>query len=520
MKKVYSRLLGLSAIALLAGGCSEPTTSPTGLSETPVLPVQANTSSSSAGTWYALGSPAIGDAILAGKAVMELFTIDPASGAATLVGSTGEVGLRGLAAHPTTGYLYSSYGSFRVTSNRGIVRIDASTGAVTPIGGTEPFVSLAFDSGGNLYGVRNPSVGGLSSDRRSGFARIFKIDVTSGDATEVAQVDFEFDTGWQIAFNSADELYFKDLVYRTWRVDLTSGTADFLGIVDDPAFFATLAWDFDSSDNAFHAGHPFDDEWGTLDLGALTATQTGNTGIWMRGLSYLGGGEGGAGEGENATFLLIDEESIKKGEAPNFFDESDVNEDIATLGLRSQLPFFAAAAIVGGVKITLHTGEVGDEGWFALKTIPASWDEAVPTGDGVHNFVGNPSLPFPHEVGPGLGAGDDPEALLDKIPDVTPLRATGLKLLEGKDVCAVVYKGDVSINYDPLDGSLKGDNLGTVAFNVVSVTELKGFSSSSLPQVEIMILDAEVFCGPDHDLGLFTDAPDPISSSEPFDVTP
>ena len=204
-----------------------------------------------------------------------------------------------------------------------------------------------------------------------------------------------------------------------------------------------------------------------------------------------------------AAFLVIDEESIDNGNEPNFFSDVDVNDDIADIGLRTQLPFFAANV---GATITLHTGEVGDEGWFALKTIPDSWDTAGPTGDGLRNFVGNP-------VGSGLGSGSDPEALLDKIPDVTPLRATGLKLLEGSPVCAVVYDSDVSINYDPLDGSLKGDNLGTVAFQVLTVTELTGYSSSSLPSVDLEILDTDVVCG--RKLNLFQDAPAPISSSEP-----
>ena len=87
----------------------------------------------------------------------------------------------------------------------------------------------------------------------------------------------------------------------------------------------------------------------------------------------------------------------------------------------------------------------------------------------------------------------------------------------------MVYDSDISSNYGSsifggLDASLKGANLGTVAFEVLAVTQLMGFSSSSLPQVEIEILDAGEVCeGP---LSLFTDAPMPTSSSEPFDVLP
>ncbi len=91
--------------------------------------------------------------------------------------------------------------------------------------------------------------------------------------------------------------------------------------------------------------------------------------------------------------LVIDEDSISNGNPPNFFSDVDVNEDIADIGLRTQLPVFANNV---GDTITLHTGEVGDEGWFALKTIPDSWAGAGPTDDGLLNFFGLPSEPPPH----------------------------------------------------------------------------------------------------------------------------
>ena len=79
-----------------------------------------------------------------------------------------------------------------------------------------------------------------------------------------------------------------------------------------------------------------------------------------------------------AVVLLIDEESIGKDNEPNSFSDSDVNEGEAGIGVRGQLPYFAANV---ENQITLYTGEVEDEGWFVLKTIPSSWDEAGPTGE-------------------------------------------------------------------------------------------------------------------------------------------
>jgi hypothetical protein len=215
-------------------------------------------------------------------------------------------------------------------------------------------------------------------------------------------------------------------------------------------------------------------------------------------------------------FLVLDEDAIDNtsGE-PTRFTARDVNDDIARLAQRQELRYFHARPLV---QIVLGSGQTGDEGWFAPKTIPASWNAAGPTPDGLRNYVGNPSQPYPHNVGPGLGRGSNPEARLDKVPRVTPLRASALKLLVGRQVCAVVYDSDIGINYGPLNGSLKGENLGTVAFKVKSVAPRTGKSSSSLPLVTLEISDADHVC--EQGFRLFTEAPEPVSSSQPPDTTP
>jgi len=201
-------------------------------------------------------------------------------------------------------------------------------------------------------------------------------------------------------------------------------------------------------------------------------------------------------------FLALDADAISAGAAPNNFSTGDVNEGIAGVGQRLELAWFAANedAVIG-----LPSGQVGDEGWFGLKTILASWDAAGPDADGLRNLL---------LAGPGLGSGSDPEALLDGVPNVTPLRYTGLDLLVGHQVCAVVWKSDISIGYGPLTGSLKGDNRGIVAFEVDAVTAAG--SGSTLPLVTIRVSDAADVCG--EPLRLFTQAPAPVSSSNPADV--
>jgi hypothetical protein len=213
--------------------------------------------------------------------------------------------------------------------------------------------------------------------------------------------------------------------------------------------------------------------------------------------------------GQSAVFLVIDEESIDNGNEPNDFSDVEVNDQLADIGLRLPLKYFKDNV---GKTIDLYTGQVGDEAWFALKTIPDSWRSAGPTNNGTRNYLA---------PGPGLGAAvpdDGREALLDKIPNVTPLRAAGLAMLKGQTVLAVVYDSDVSINYAPLNGNLQGANLGIVAFEVIDVKKRTDGSSSSLPRVTIRIRDVNSILG--WNLFLFANAPTPSSSSEPFDITP
>ena len=99
---------------------------------------------------------------------------------------------------------------------------------------------------------------------------------------------------------------------------------------------------------------------------------------------------------------------------------------------------------------------------------------------------------------------------------MTPLRATGLRNTVGRTFCALVWDSDISINYGPLNGQLKGANLGVAAFEVLSVQTFSGGSSSSLPKVTLRILDANVVC--EAPLQRFLDAPAPSSSSTPSDT--
>lgn len=209
----------------------------------------------------------------------------------------------------------------------------------------------------------------------------------------------------------------------------------------------------------------------------------------------------------DAIFLLLDEDAIDNDKSPNSFSETDVNDNLARVGLRQPLRYFQNNA---GRQINLYSGEVGDEGFYALKTIPGSWKTAGPAPTGILNYI---------NAAPGLGGGeDDKEVLLDKIANITPLRATGLAMLTGSIVLAVVYDGDISMNYSPINGNLQGANLGLVAFKVLNVVKRTDGSSGSLPVVTVVIEKVSSING--GLLNLFSNAPAISSSSEPYDITP
>jgi len=80
-----------------------------------------------------------------------------------------------------------------------------------------------------------------------------------------------------------------------------------------------------------------------------------------------GAGGGGTGTVGNVVFLVIGEDSIDNGNPPNNFSAVDVNDQLAAIGLRAPLRWFQENV---GRTIDPYTGQVGDEGWFALKIVP------------------------------------------------------------------------------------------------------------------------------------------------------
>jgi hypothetical protein len=126
-------------------------------------------------------------------------------------------------------------------------------------------------------------------------------------------------------------------------------------------------------------------------------------------------------------------------------------------------------------------------------------------------------------AGPGLGSADArgvKQSLLTNVPDAVPLRATGLDMLVGRNVCAVVMKTNAwVVSFSPIATAFQGVDRGVAAFRVDAVTDHTSSAvPGALPKLTVTILSAPATCG--GDLDPLVGAPAPINPQIPFDVRP
>lgn len=194
------------------------------------------------------------------------------------------------------------------------------------------------------------------------------------------------------------------------------------------------------------------------------------------------------------VLLALDKDAIDYGPPPHLLPADAVNPDIAGVGVRDGILYFQSHV---DSQVVLPSGNAGNDGWFALRSDPAAWftDEV----DGLKNFA---------IAGPGLGSPDDNgdrESLLGSVSNVVPIRANGLAMLVGRNVCAVVYSGDITVTPgSPPTANLQGPTLGRIAFQIVSLVPA---DDPSYPQVQVQIADWSDSCG--GTIVPFDGAPDP-----------
>lgn len=192
------------------------------------------------------------------------------------------------------------------------------------------------------------------------------------------------------------------------------------------------------------------------------------------------------------VLLLIDRQSISHGQPPNNFTTQDVNDELAAVGMRDNLPYFRRNK---GQTFTLRAGQNQSPGWFALLGAPESWASAPGENDGLTNFV---------LAGPGLGSAEESGERTRLLRDagIRRLVSANIEALRGRSICAVVYQGDLTPAATGAD--LTGKTLGLVAFKVLN---LVSGSEGSL-DVEVEILDTADTCQGQLSL------PEPAASSQ------
>ncbi len=168
----------------------------------------------------------------------ELYSLDPANGAVLQdIGPLNDASnvnypITGLAFNPLTGVLFGSTGNSVPATAATLVTIDPATAKVTVVG---PFnvgntgnpatmADLEFDSAGNLYGVG--SVGGPN---------LYKINLTTGQATGIGSTGLTSTSGGGLAISSAGVFYGTPTSSRYGTYDSTTGAYTNIANPDKPA---------------------------------------------------------------------------------------------------------------------------------------------------------------------------------------------------------------------------------------------------------------------------------------------
>jgi hypothetical protein len=83
----------------------------------------------------------------------------------------------------------------------------------------------------------------------------------------------------------------------------------------------------------------------------------------------------------------------------------------------------------------------------------------------------------------------DRSSLLGNIQNIAPLDAAKLLALSGRQICAVVFAGEIP--WTQTGTSLKGSVTGIVALSIVTVST----GGTGLPVITVRILDDGPLCG-------------------------
>lgn len=141
-----------------------------------------------------------------------------------------------------------------------------------------------------------------------------------------------------------------------------------------------------------------------------------------------------------------------------------------------------------GRLVLMPTGQRSDSGWFAPQPRiagqgiryqsppPAACNVYTVDEDGYDQWLSD------------FAAGTVPQACLDKVRDVMPLRNQELHQLVGKTCVAIVYDGGVGVNFQPLNANLQGNRYGQFTFKVEALELPQTGTSERLYDLWLRIL--------------------------------
>jgi hypothetical protein len=103
----------------------------------------------------------------------ELYRVDPATGVTSSVGNTGYA-IGALAQDPTTGILYAESNATSPGATLTLLTLDPATGAATAVGSSAPqrIADMSFDSSGRLFGWSEDNDELVSIDKATGVATV------------------------------------------------------------------------------------------------------------------------------------------------------------------------------------------------------------------------------------------------------------------------------------------------------------------------------------------------------------
>ncbi len=172
-----------------------------------------------------------------GNASSNLYTVDPTTGAATLVGATGFSHITGLAFNPVTGVLYGHVSNiFGSPSATDLVTINRTTGAAALVGSTDNQVpDMTFSASGVLYAWSECLTSGCTNTDD-----LYTINTSTGAATFVGESGINTsNTG--LAFSPLGALYLKS-GSQLYILDPLTGQSISLGATLDASTNNALAF--------------------------------------------------------------------------------------------------------------------------------------------------------------------------------------------------------------------------------------------------------------------------------------